>query len=217
MDPAPANEFQLPDEAAIEQCCVAAAAGDTEALERLLAHYHARFLSHARRKVGPDWAGKLEAEDVLQEAYADAFATIQSFAYRGEESFYHWLVRIIDHRFVDQLRHAKRKKRGADRQVPLQGQRSTWTSLFDQCMSDPNSPSLAMRREDAAGALVRCVACLPPDYRDVVQRVFLNEEPLAAVAADLGKSEDALRRLAGRALERLRDCLGRASRFIGPR
>ena len=217
MIPDPQNEALLPDEATVERCCDSAVAGNTESLERLLAHYHIRFLSHTRRKVGADWAGRLEAEDILQEAYADAFATIRSFTYRGDESFYNWIVRIIDHRFVDQLRHAKRKKRGADRQVRLQGPHSTWNSLLDQCFADPNSPSLAMRREDAAAALIRCVACLPPDYREAVQRVFLNEEPLATVAADLGKSEDALRRLAGRALERLRDCLGRASRYIGPR
>ncbi len=66
----------------------------------------------------------------------------------------------------------------------------------------------------AVGALMTCIAQLPEHYRMVVQRLYLNEEPLAVVATDLGRSEDAVRRLGSRAVERLHRCLGRASHYL---
>jgi DNA-directed RNA polymerase specialized sigma24 family protein len=48
------------------------------------------------------------------------------------------------------------------------------------------------------------LARLPNDYRDVLRRVYLNGEAFAVVATDMRRTEDAVRRLAGRALERLR-------------
>jgi DNA-directed RNA polymerase specialized sigma24 family protein len=71
-----------------------------------------------------------------------------------------------------------------------------------------------LRHADAVGALMACIARLQDDYRIVVQRLYLRQEPLSAIAADLNRSEDALRRLAGRAIERLTRCMGRASRFL---
>jgi DNA-directed RNA polymerase specialized sigma24 family protein len=48
------------------------------------------------------------------------------------------------------------------------------------------------------------LARLPGDYREVLRRVYLNGEPFSVVATDMRRTEDAVRRLAGRALERLR-------------
>jgi DNA-directed RNA polymerase specialized sigma24 family protein len=62
--------------------------------------------------------------------------------------------------------------------------------------------------------MMMCMAKLPDDYRDVVQRVYLDEQPIAEVARELGRTEDAVRRLAGRAVERLAASMGEASRYL---
>lgn len=198
--------------AEVEATCRKAVAGDAEAIERLLWFYHDRLLEYARRKVGPDWHGKIEAEDVLQEAYVDAFAGIGKFEFRGEDSFYHWLTNVIERRFIDHVRRIRAAKRDVSREVRPPAS-STYASLMQQCLADSTTPSRFLRQEEAISAMMTCLAGLPDDYREVVQRVHLRQEPIAAVAADLGRTEDAVRRLAGRALERLREGLLRASQF----
>lgn len=205
------------DSAAVEALCRAAAGGDAHALERLLWLHHGRLLSFIRRKVGVDWQGKIDPEDVLQETYVGIFADIGDFAYRGPDSFYHWAARRIDHRFIDQVRHWRRKKRDAARDTaaaPVSGSLSRHELLLERCLPETATPSRALRRADAVAAMLTGLARLPEDYRVVVQRLYLNEEPLAAVAADLGRTEDAVRRLAGRALEKLQEHLGHASRYF---
>ncbi len=204
--------LSIPNAAVVENWCRAAIAGDQDALTRLLGAYHARLFSFARRKIGVDWNGKIDAEDVLQDAYIEVFATIGGFEYRGEDCFYHWVTRIIDHRFMDQVRRWRRKKRDAAREYSGQG--TAHLELLDRVLTAAGSPSLSIKREDAVGALMLCLAKLPEDARTVVQRWCLNQEPLAQVAAELGRSEDAVRRLAGRAIEQIGRCMGRASHYI---
>ena len=214
------TESQMPSSQTIEAWCVQAIGGDQSALEKLLWAHHARLLGFARRKIGVDWQltqdrMNSKAEDILQEAYIDVFSTIADFSYRGEDSFYRWATRIIDHRFIDHARRWRRRKRDVSREVRAAGSASSaHQSLLERCLPNVSTPSVALRREDALGALMACLARLPDDYRLVVQRLYLQQEPLSAVAAELNRSEDAARRLAGRALERLTRCLGRASGYL---
>jgi RNA polymerase sigma-70 factor (ECF subfamily) len=196
----------------VQATCQKAVAGNSDAIERLLWYYHDRLLEYARRKVGPDWHGKIDAEDILQEAYVDAFAGISKFEFRGGDSFYHWLTHVIERRFIDHVRRVRAAKRDVSREVRPPAATS-YVSLMQQCFVDSTTPSRFLRQEEAISAMMTCLAGLPDDYREVVQRVHLRQEPIAAVAADLGRTEDAIRRLAGRALERLREGLLRASQF----
>ncbi len=209
----------MPDGEEIGALCRSAAAGETAALERLLLCHYPRLIGFARRKIGVDWQGKLEAEDVLQEGYVEIFANITTFVFEGEDSFYRWATRIIDHTFIDRVRSLRRQKRDVAREAALgSGEGSSRRLLLlDQVMRDSVTASRIMRREDALAAMMACIAKLPEDYRIVVQRVYLGEEPIKAVAADMGRTEDAVRRLAGRAVNQLNECLGNASRYLSMR
>src|SRR5439155_7913812 len=112
----------------------AAAGGDQTALERLIWYYHDQLLGHAARKIGGDWRGKIDAEDILQEAYADIFAGITSFSPAGQDAFYHWAVQIINNRFIDHVRFLRRKKRDATREIgQAAAANSMYQSILDQC------------------------------------------------------------------------------------
>lgn len=202
----------------VENLCHRAIGGDAAALERLLWEFHPRLLSFARRRVGVDWQGRIDPEDILQEAYVRIFADIAGFQPAGEDSFLHWALRIVDHRFIDQVRRLRAQKRDVLREsAPVAEQQSRYGGFLSRCFPDLNTPSLAMSREDAQRAIVTCLARLPEHYREVVQRLYLEEEPLAKIAADMQRSEDAVRRMASRALEHLETCLGRASEFVRSR
>ena len=195
--------------------CERVAAGDQEALERLLWSYHNRLLEFANRKIGVDWRGRIEAEDLLQEAYIYVFRHAEEYRPRGVDSFYHWVAMVIDHRFIDRVRHARRQKRDVAREVPGQHRvDSTHGVLLDQCLATGPRGSQVLRREEAIGALMRCIAKLPDNYRTIVQRHYLNEEPLQSIADSMGKSSDAVRRMASRATAQLSKCIGHSKRYL---
>jgi RNA polymerase sigma-70 factor, ECF subfamily len=201
------------DLATIHRLCDQAA-NNLVALEQLLWVYHARLLSYARRKIGPEWRGRIEPEDVLQEAYLEVFGTIARFTWTGQDSFYRWVARIVHLRFIDHVRRLRRKKRGghACRLEPA-GSASRHDLLLGRCLA--KTPSSVVGRQEALAAMMTSMAQLPEHYRTVIQRVYLNEDPVATVAADLGRSEKAVRHLAARAVRRLGHHLGRASDFFG--
>jgi RNA polymerase sigma-70 factor, ECF subfamily len=209
------DSLPVPNQDAIHALYPAAAAGDADALEHLLTVYHDRLAGLVRRKIGVDWQGKIDPDDVLQEAYIDVFAGIGHFVAQDDESFFRWAARIVDHRFIDHVRRWRAQKRDVARETPPSDRsQSRHASLLERCLPELRTPSSDLRRAEAVGALMACIARLPDDYRVVVQRAYLNEEPLAAVAADLGRSEDAVRRLGARAIDKLNQCLQRASRYL---
>lgn len=217
MPETPGQPGPAPD--AVEALCALAAGGDTDATTKLLHMHHPRLQGFVRRKIGVDWQGKIEAEDVLQEAYIEIFRAISGFSYQGPDSFYHWATRIIDHRFIDHARHWRRKKRDVAREQGQGGPAggpmvSRHDTLLERCLPDSVTASRIMRRDEAVGALMACIAKLPPDHRQAVQRLYLDEAPLAEVAREMQRSPDAVRRLASRALESLAACVGHASRYL---
>ncbi|TWT45735.1 ECF RNA polymerase sigma factor SigD [Phycisphaerae bacterium RAS1] len=209
----PREESSLSPEE-LEALCQAAAGGNADALESLLAYYRPRLVSFLQRRVEPEWHGRIEADDVLQEAYIDVFSKLPQFQYGRPDSFYIWVSRIVDHKFIDHVRKLRSKKRDVRRETAFAAADSKHLSFLDRCFPDETTPSRVIRREEAAGALMACIAQLSADYREVVIRYHLNGEELEAIAADLGRTSEAVRRMASRAIEQLRGCMGRASAFL---
>ncbi len=209
----------------LEEACARAAAGDGDALQRLIVMHHPRLLMFVQRRVGVDWRGKIDPEDVLQETYASAWPTVGKFVYQGEDSFYQWLSRIADQRFIDRVRALRRKKRDAFREVgqgpPGAGGGGAWNAgrsryapLIEQLGGiDPKVSQVARQHEATAGVLA-AMAGLPPDYRHVIGRLYLDNASVETVASEMGRTPDAIRRLTGRALAGLREAMGRQSRWV---
>jgi RNA polymerase sigma-70 factor (ECF subfamily) len=195
--------------------CAAAAGGDADAVARLLALHHGRFEGFARQKIGREWAARIDADDVLQEAYIDVFRGLPGFSPQGEDSFYHWVTRIIEHKFVDRVRALSRQKRDVAREAGVAGAfGANADSILERIVPDWATASRTMRKGDAVAALLSCVAKLPEDHRLVVQRVYLQGHTFADVAKETGRSEDAVRRLAGRVLEGLAREFGDISKYL---
>ena len=201
----------------IAALATAAATKDSNALQKLFLLHHPRLASFVRRKVGVDWSGRIDPEDVVQETYASACASIGAFSYRGEDSFYRWLSQIANDRFVDKVRALKSKKRDVGREARGAGWRddpSRYQPLVDLVADKHNHPSRAARKADAVGGILAALATLPEEYRIAVQRVYLDHATFVELAKELGKSEDAARRLTARAVEKLRVSMGNLSRWM---
>jgi RNA polymerase sigma-70 factor (ECF subfamily) len=171
-----------------------ARSGDREAFGRLAERYRPRLEALVRSRMGAAVEERLEVEDVVQEAFARALGSIESFQWQGEESFLRWLGGIAEHLIRKAGETAKRKP-----ELSLE--------------IDPPAPApsacRALRREERFARLERALARLPEDQREVIRLFRIEGLKHAEIASRTGRSPEAVRQIAVRALRRLRDLFGK--------
>lgn len=192
-----------------------AVGGDRDALGALLEELGPEV--EARLVISPKWRGQLDAADVMQVTYLEAFAHIQEFDAGRANSFSAWLSRIAENNLRDAVRALEAGKNpppelkldayGADHGL----------ALFDVLTSGGETPSRITRAEEAKQRLIEAMAGLPSDYAETVRLYDMEGRPVEEVASRLGRSAGAVYMLRMRAHDRLRHMLGRASEFLDSR
>ena len=198
----------------------AAIAGDTAAVEQLLLGHFSILERHIGPKIPATARRHLAVEDILQDVFAQAFRDIADFDPRSGGSFLAWLKGVADHRLADALKHIRRKKRGGDLHQLTSadaGQSSTLAQLIDLVGHDSGFPSRIVAGDEAAQAIQVAVALLPDDQRDVIRARFFDGLTVDEIAQQTGRTEGAVRGLIHRAKEKLRDAMGRSSRWLSSR
>lgn len=197
-----------------------AVGGDSDALQRLVVHYHAILWRKVDSQLGPHLQRHLEADDILQQAYVSAFQSIGQCRFGGPGGFYAWLETIAFEKLKTANRHLKRQKRdiGRERHADSFGHaapdRTSYPDLFDRFSGDHSTPSRRIRGQEAAAAVISSLARLSDDQRTVISMRFLEDRPVSEIAALLGKSEDAVYMLCHRGLKALQEHLGSISKFL---
>ncbi len=174
--------------------------GDASAFEALMRRYNRLLFRSARGVVGDD----AEAQDVVQETYLRAFATLHTF--RGESALGTWLARIAFNLAFDMQR-----KRG--RSVPLHESLNLdaepapeHTMAFNAPAAD--SPDAVAERGQMRALLQRAIDSLPPIYRGVFILRAVQEMSVDETAECLQVSEAVVKTRYLRARTLLRDALG---------
>jgi len=192
-----------------------AVAGDKDALGELLEAFGPAL--EAGLKIGHPWRGLLDAADVMQVTYLEAFIQIRRFDPQRAEAFPTWLRRMAENNLRDAIRGLETAKNPSPRlQLDAFGGDTT-LALFDVLTAGVGTPSSAVRREEAAERLRQGLRCLPPDYARTVQLYDLEGRPIDEVASALGRSTGAVYMLRMRSHERLRELLGCASQILESR
>ena len=189
--------------------------GDQVSLERLLLMAYPKVLRHVQIKQPSILKGKVGPDDLVQQAFTQAFLKIKTFEGENEMSFMKWLRVIADRQLQDAVKALTRKKRGGDRkQVTGGGGEDSRLQLLDILAGDESTASRQMSRKESMQALHVSIAELPEDYRLVVLLRYFEGRSLAEIAEELGRSEGAVRGLLDRARAKLRDAMGRASQWL---
>jgi len=192
-----------------------AVAGDEDALVELLLAHHDRLAQHISQKLPVAMQAVIDADDVLQQTYIDAFVAIGRLELRSEKAFFRWLATIADHRLVDAVKSLKRKKRGGDLQrVYPGGQSSSMNDLLALLSDSIKTPSKQAARNEGIQALESALGGLPEDYRQAVRLRYLEGKGIEEIAAEMGRQPDAVRGLLYRALKKLRDAMGQSSLYL---
>lgn len=137
-----------------------------------------------------------EVEDAVQ----DVLLTVHMVrhAYDPSRPFGPWLVAIANRRFIDRLRRETRKKA---REIALSAEHETF----------PEPPTNLEREKSEQADLSAAINRLPPEQRQAVTLLKLNEMSLKEASALSGRSIAALKVATHRAIKNLRTVLKKQS------
>jgi RNA polymerase sigma-70 factor (ECF subfamily) len=193
-------------------------AGDPAALADLFNHHRPQLRRMVELRLSPALAGRVNASDVLQEAYIDAQQRYPHFFDKPDHSFYVWLRLVVNQSLVAvHRRHLGAKMRAAHAEIsidrqPLSGAMSV--SLARELIAQIQSPSQVARHAEVLAQVEQAIESLDPIDREILTLRHFEELTNDEVAELLSLSKAAASNRYVRALGRLRDVLAKLPGFF---
>jgi RNA polymerase sigma-70 factor (ECF subfamily) len=192
--------------------------GDESALGELFGLHRKRLWRMVNFRLDPRLSGRVDADDVLQEAYLDAAKRIRHFLDNSSMSFFVWLRQIVLQTMIDVRRHhLGAQMRDANREVSLHRARSpdaTSISMAAQLLGHLTSPSQAAMRAEMATRLEQALESMEPTDREVLALRHFEELTNSEVAEVLDIKQKAASIRYVRAIARLKDILEQIPGFF---
>jgi RNA polymerase sigma-70 factor (ECF subfamily) len=203
--------------------------GDREALAALFAEHHERLWRAVSFRMDRRLAGRIDADDVLQEAYLAAAQRLDRYVADPSWSAFVWLRMIVMQTLTDlhryhlgaQMRDAGREtnlRSGPARGCPAvhawQNPQTTSVSLAALLVGQVTSPSQAAARAEMFDQVERAIAAMDPLDQEVLALRHFEELSNSEVAEVLGIGQKAASIRYVRALKRLRAVLSQVPGFF---
>lgn len=198
-----------------DQIVVRAVAGDRDALIALFERFGPQISLRIAARLGRHLQSVLDADDVMQVTYLDAFLQIAALGACDSRSFCAWLTRAAENNLCDAIRGLRREKQPppANSIKPLRDHESSF-GLFELVSGSGRIPIRGAARGEICLLIEAAVRKLPDDYAEVIRLYDLQGRPAADVGERIGRSRGAVHMLRTRALGRLRALLGYESSFF---
>jgi RNA polymerase sigma-70 factor (ECF subfamily) len=189
-----------------------ARAGCTSCQGKLLEQYRRYLLLLVRVQIGRRLQSKVEAADLVQETFLEAYRTFAQFRGTTERQLVSWLREILaSHLAMEVRRYCGTRRRDVrlERRLAEEMEQSSraWQGGL---VARQSSPSHQAARREQAVLLAEALDRLPEDYREVLILRHLEGLSFPGVARRLGRSVDSVEKLWARALPHLRRLLGGA-------
>lgn len=184
-----------------EEWIAAARAGDREALGRLLEMFRHYLLLVANEELAPAIQAKIAPSDIVQDSLMEACRDLPLFHGGSEKELLNWLRRILRNNVAKAHRHFDTKKRQVEREVALQD--IAPDDLLHGLVKQPETPSKHAQAHEQDEQLQRAMQQLPEHYRQVLLMRSLEGLTFVQIAEKLNSTDDAVRKLWGRAVEEL--------------
>ena len=185
--------------------------GDEQALGELFDRHRERLERMVRFRMDRRLAARVDADDILQEAFVNAAQRIRHLLKDFAEAPFVWLRMIVGQTLIDvHRRHLGAEKRNACREVSLEGapyRRATSLSLAAGLLDSATSPSLAAQREEAIEHLERALATMSPLDQEIIALRHFEDLSNSEVARVLDIAPTAASNRYVRALARLQQVL----------
>jgi RNA polymerase sigma-70 factor (ECF subfamily) len=196
------------------------AAGDSEALAALFARYRPRLRKMVKLRLDHRLQGRIDASDVLQEAFLDIAKRAPEYVANPTMPFFLWLRFLTGQRLLLVHRqHLGTRMRDASQEVSLcRGPmpQASSVSLAARLLGRITSPSQAAMRAEMQRKLQDVLNSMDATDREVLVLRHFEELTNSETAALLGIKKAAASNRYIRALEKLRTVLTSMPGFFDP-
>ena len=181
-----------------------------ELITQMFNEHNDRLLRMIEIRLQPELRARVEASDVLQEAFVEAFRQLSTGVSAPKVSSLVWLRLIVDQQLVALYRrYCQTKKRCVAKERSLTPQRSqmdpTSTSIF--LASQHSSPSVAASRRELEEKLSKCLEKLDPKDREIISLRNFEQLTNRETAEELGIAPNVASVLHLRAIKRFKAIL----------
>ncbi|SIN72770.1 RNA polymerase sigma-70 factor, ECF subfamily [Singulisphaera sp. GP187] len=187
--------------------------GDGQALELLLGRYRQRLRRMVAVRLDQRLRKRIDPSDVIQETYLEASARLTTYLRAPSMPFFLWLRFLTGQKLVTLHRHHLGvQMRAAGQEVAL-GQGlvpgASSAAMAAHFVNQDTRPSEAAIREELKERVQNGLESLSPLDREVLALRHFEQLSRSEIAAVLGVSEAAAGKRYIRALEKLKQILGR--------
>lgn len=195
--------MNLPRRATIEEMArdsAGAKSCDRKSLEELLLRHLPAVRAYIRLRAGPAVRAMESSSDLAQSVCREALEELPDFRFDGEAAFRSWLFTVAMHKVMDRGRRAASRRQNAE--TPRSAEASSDDAL-GALYSSRLTPSAEIADRESIERLERAFDRLPDEQREVLVLAKIAGLTQAEVGRQVGKSEDAVRKILSRALARL--------------
>ena len=167
---------------------------------RLLELYRGYLKVLAQLQLDRRLNGKVDASDVVQETFLEAYRDFHQFSGGSQQELMAWLRKILAHNIANVVRQYSTQGRNVQLERNLQDelQRSA-ASLDKGVYSLESTPSAKLVRREHAVLIADALQQLPEHYRQVLLLRQLEGLTLPQVAQRMGRTVDSVKKLWARA------------------
>lgn len=185
-----------------------AAKGDQASLNLLIHTYTDRLTRLISLRIDRRLSARIDAEDILQEAFVEAVQHLPDYLSRPVVPFYLWLRGVTIHVLLEHhRRHFGTRKRDLRREIPLNRLEASSQALA-ACFADTGtSPSGAAQQKELRSRLEAIIEQLPAGDKEVLALRHFEQLSPSETAQVLQISNKAAGMRYLRALKRLREML----------
>jgi RNA polymerase sigma-70 factor (ECF subfamily) len=190
--------------------------GDQQALAELFSLHRDRLWRIVNFRLDSRLLGRVDADDILQEAYLDAAQRINHYLDDSTHTFFIWLRLIANQTLIDvHRRHLGAQMRDASRDMSIHAHyaQATSMSIASQLLGNFTSPSQVAMRDETAVQLDQAIDSMEPIDREVLALRHFEELTNSEVAEVLGIQQKAASIRYVRALKRLKDVVSQLPGF----
>jgi len=173
-------------------------AGDRTAQEELFGRWRPLLRLQVRRLLGPELSARVDSSDVVQESLLQATQDLPQFRGTTQGEWVAWLRCLVTGHAAKAQRYHQAERRAVGREV---------AGPPNELAATVPSPVQQLIDSEQAARLAAAIEELPETLRHVLIRRFLDRQPLAEIATQLGQSPRAVRSLLSQALRRLAQVL----------
>jgi RNA polymerase sigma-70 factor (ECF subfamily) len=188
-----------------------ARAGDQAAWNELFARHRSRLRRMVELRLDRRLQARIDASDVIQEAYVDAVTRMDEFLEQTNYPLFLWLRLIVGERLSKLHRHhLGTQMRDAGLEVSIYRgalPAASSAALAAQLLGKHTSPTQAAVRAERMMRLQEALNTLDPMDREVLSLRHFEEMTIAETALSLGIEESAAAKRYVRALKRLKAIL----------